>query len=197
MAYINFTRFISEHPLIIFTTITLLFFAAHWYLNKNRELRDSLILNIPFYNEIHYNFLQYKFCILFRLLMNAGLSSVIALEKCADAIGNEVLANMLRKSAQSMRTEGFSLSQALAYNNRGNIFDPGTIDFFEDGDITVGLSDILEQQGEFFKSLVDTKSQDLGNKVGPIFICIGFAFVIYFIISVQGPILMIGSDAGV
>jgi len=129
--------------------------------------------------------------------MNAGLSSVIALEKCADAIGNKIFANMLRKTAQSMRSEGFSLSQALSHNNRGNIFDPETIDFFEDGDITVGLSDILEQQSEFFKNIVDTKSQDLGNKVGPIFMVIGFAFVIYFIISVQVPILMMGSDAGV
>lgn len=197
MSYIQFTRLISEHPLLISAAITLLFFAVYRYLQRNREIRDRLILKIPFYHKIHYNFLQYKFCVLFRLLMNAGLSSVIALEKCAAAIGNELLANMLRNSAQAMRSEGFSLSQALSHNNRDNIFDPDTIDFFTDGDITVSLNDILEQQSEFFKSLVNTKSQDLGNKVGPILICIGFAFVIYFIISVQLPILMMSSATGV
>jgi type II secretory pathway component PulF len=161
------------------------------YCKNNPIVVDRILLKIPIYKVIHYNFLQYKFVKIFKLLRGSGTGSMQAIELTADAIGNEIMAQMLQKTVLSMRN-GFGLPQALEKNNTNKIMDTTVINLIRTGEVNgaQSLNESLDEAAKFYKKFVENKTERFGPQITPWILIPAFAVVMFIILSVQYPMLM-------
>lgn len=183
MYLLKISSFISRYWYLIIPFSGLSMFGIYSYFKHNPEKWDIFLLKIPFYRSIHYNFIQYKFCEIFRILISTGISSIVAVEKSAEAVGNEIMAKMLKRTILSMK-EGQPLAQALANNNNSEILDRRIIHLLKSNEMNANAEETLVELSDFYKSIVDSKSQDFGNKISPIFLTIGFLIALYITLTI-------------
>lgn len=188
VAFINFSIFLSENWIFILMSLAIAIYMLLIYLKRHPETIDSILLNIPFYGTIHHDFLQYKFCAFFQLLISVGMDSVTALEKCADAVGSARMGKVLKDAAQMIKSTGLPLGQALQESNKSKILDSNIIDLLGDG-ISSELKETIEDEKVLWQSNIDSKSEDLGEKISPFFILFAFSFIVYFVLTILDPML--------
>lgn len=186
---IQTANIVADFWYICLLAVFLLFFFLKRYFKKNPSAKDSLLLKIPFYKDIHYAFLQYKFLKTFKLLYSSGISSMEAVEYTAAAINNEIMADMLKKTAQSIKG-GLPLDQALKKNNTNKILDVTVINLITTGESGGTINEILEEAAIFYKKIIAAKTETFGTKITPFFLVPVFAMIIFIILSVQYPLLM-------
>jgi type II secretory pathway component PulF len=191
IAMINVFKFGSHYWYVFLLLLLLLLWAGKQHLIKHPDLVDQLLLKIPIYKHIHYSLLQYKFTKIFRLLSHSGIGSMQAIEYTADAIGNEVMARMLRKTAHLMKS-GFSLPDALERNNNNKILDVAIINLIKMGEDNGATSLVqgLEKAAGFYKKELDANTQTFGTKITPFFLIPAFAVAIVIILAIEYPMLM-------
>lgn len=158
------------------------------YSVKNPFIWDVLLLKIPIYKKIHFYYLQGKFTRIFLMLIGSGFNSLLSLEYTAEAVGNEVMARVLRKAITSIRN-GYSLSAALKINNTG-IIDKPLIDLIKTGEENATLEQTLKKAEKYYKNLTESKTQTFETEISPWLYGPAALLIIGIVIAVQLPIWM-------
>lgn len=190
------SNFLSNYWHVLLLGLIVSGYSFWKYCTKYPIVMDKLLLNIPIYKVIHYNFLQYRFVKIFKLLIDSGIPSLKAIELTADAIGNEVMAQMLRKAALQIR-KGYEPSQALEINNANKILSKMIINLIKSGETNgaKSLSESLDEAANFFKKIVASKTEVFGSKISPWILIPAFAIAFLIIYSIQSPILSMNVGA--
>lgn len=157
-----------------------------YYVKKNPVAIDYLLLKIPVYKHLHYYYLQAKLSQLFFVYLSAGFNANDMVKYTAESVGNNIIANILRKTLVSMKN-GYSLPDALAVNNIRGIIDPTMIDLIRTGMESRTLIGILEKNSKNYKDLTDGKTESFSNDINPYFMTPAFVILVYIIITIFYP----------
>lgn len=163
---------------------------AYQYYRKHPEIVDWILLHVPFYRHIHYNFLQYKFVRIFVLLKKAGIASKEAIEITSQTIENARLSDMLRKTALTMR-DGIPLAQALVRNNKDHILDGMIINLIKTSESLGRMESVLEKAAVTYQKRIRKQTDDLNYKIVPFVVFPAYLVLIGIVLSVMYPILML------
>lgn len=191
VAVIKTFRFIADYSVVEIILLMVGVTFLHRYFQKNSYKLDQLILKIPIYNKLHKYYLHCNFINVFLMVTGAGFNSIRALEITSNAVGNEVMGRVLKKSVISMKN-GMTLHEAIEINNNG-VFDKMLINLIATGEKTTKLDEVLVKGEKNFDRLTDTQIRTFNDKVNPWIMIPAAAILVIVLLSIELPMIMVTS----
>lgn len=162
-------------------------FAAIKKSKRGALLLDHLALRVPIFGALTRKIALARFSRTFATLIRSGVPIMGTLDIVADTAGNEVVANVVKASRESVRT-GDMLSEPLG---ESNVFPPMVVRMIAIGERSGALESLLEKIAEFYDSEVKATIKALTSLIEPLLICVMGGIVGVVIMSVFLPILNI------
>jgi len=151
---------------------------------------DSLALRVPIFGQLTRKVCLARFSRTFATLVRSGVPIMGTLDIVAETAGNQVIANVVHASRDSVRN-GNMLSEPLG---RSKVFPPMVVRMIAIGEKSGALEALLEKIAEFYDSQVKATIKALTSLIEPLLICFMGGIVGVVILSVFLPILNIISE---
>ena len=151
---------------------------------------DGLALRVPIFGQLTRKVCLARFSRTFATLVRSGVPIMGTLDIVAETAGNQVIANVVHASRDSVRN-GNMLSEPLG---RSKVFPPMVVRMIAIGEKSGALEALLEKIAEFYDSQVKATIKALTSLIEPLLICFMGGIVGVVILSVFLPILNIISE---
>lgn len=156
-------------------------------------LFDDLSLRIPVFGPLFRKVALARFSKTFATLIRSGVPIMATLDIVADTAGNQVVANVVTNSRESVKN-GNLLSEPLS---KSKIFPPMVTRMIAIGERTGALETLLEKIAEFYDSQVKATVKSLTSLIEPIMITVMGFLVGGVVLAVFLPILdVVGKLSG-
>jgi type IV pilus assembly protein PilC len=160
---------------------------------KGALLLDHLTLRVPIFGQLTRKVCLARFSRTFATLVRSGVPIMGTLDIVAETAGNQVIANAVYASRDSVRN-GNMLSEPLS---QSKAFPPMVVRMIAIGEKSGALEALLEKIAEFYDSQVKAAIKSLTSLIEPLLICFMGGIVGIVILSVFLPILnIIGELSG-
>ncbi len=148
---------------------------------------DHLTLRVPIFGQLSRKVALARFSRTFATLVRSGVPIMATLDIVAATAGNQVVANVVINSRESVRN-GNMLSEPLS---QSKVFPPMVTRMIAIGEKSGALEALLEKIAEFYDSQVKAMIKSLTSLIEPLLICFMGGIVGVVILSVFLPILNI------
>jgi len=148
-------------------------------------LLDHVALRLPIFGTLTSKVCLARFSRTFATLVRSGVPIMGTLEIVADTAGNQVIADVVHASRDSVRN-GNMLSEPLSH---AKVFPPMVVRMIAIGERSGALEALLEKIAEFYDSQVKATIKSLTSLIEPLLICFMGGIVGLVILSVFLPIL--------
>lgn len=159
---------------------------------KGSYICDQLVLKVPVFGPLTRKVALARFSRTFATLIRSGVPIMGTLDIVADTAGNQVVAEVVRDSRESVRN-GNMLSEPLS---RSKVFPPMVTRMIAIGERSGALEQLLEKIAEFYDSQVKAQIKALTSLIEPILITFMGGIVGTVVLSVFLPILDIVGELG-
>lgn len=168
---------------LILIIIIILVTIGKFYLSspQGRDWYDSLILRIPFLNNLLKSIYINRFCRTLAMLVVGGVPIIQALGIVAEVMNNNVYKKTLKQAGTEVE-RGTALSTPISKNT---YFPPIVSQMILVGEQTGRMADVLKKLGEYYETDTEEKVKGITSLFEPaliIIIGIGVGFVVYSII---------------
>ena len=153
---------------------------------------DQLGLKVPVFGPLSRKVALARFSRTFATLIRSGVPIMGTLDIVADTAGNQVVAEVVRNSRESVRN-GNLLSEPLG---QSKVFPPMVTRMIAIGERSGALEQLLEKIAEFYDSEVKAQIKALTSLIEPILITFMGGIVGTVVLSVFLPILDIVGELG-
>ena len=153
---------------------------------------DQMILHVPVFGPLVRKVALARFSRTFATLIRSGVPIMGTLDIVADTAGNQVVAEVVRDSRESVRN-GNMLSEPLG---QSKVFPPMVTRMIAIGERSGALEQLLEKIAEFYDAQVKAQINALTSLIEPILITFMGAIVGTVVLSVFLPILDIVGELG-
>lgn len=175
----------SNGLLIIIAMIVGIFFFRRWAKTpKGKHAVDKTLLKVPIIKDVITKVAIARFSRIFASLMSSGVPVTESIEITANAIGNSVISEELRKAAKDV-VNGKQLSEPLA---ESSYFPPIVSQMLAIGEETGQTDTILIKVADFYEEEVDAVVDSLASIIEPLMILLIGGMVGLIAASVLGPI---------
>ena len=154
---------------------------------KGALMLDHVALRLPIFGPLTRKVCLARFSRTFSTLVRSGVPIMGTLEIVAQTAGNQVIANVVHASRDSVRN-GNMLSEPLS---KSTVFPPMVVRMIAIGEKSGALEALLEKIAEFYDSQVKATIKSLTSLIEPLLICFMGGIVGVVILSVFLPILNI------
>lgn len=152
---------------------------------QGRLLVDHALLKVPIFGPLVRKLCLARFSRTFATLVRSGVPIMGTLDIVAETAGNQVIANTVRNSRESVRN-GNMLSEPLS---RSKVFPPMVTRMIAIGERSGALETLLEKIAEFYDSQVKAMIKALTSLIEPMLICFMGGIVGLVILSVFLPMM--------
>jgi type IV pilus assembly protein PilC len=159
---------------------------------KGAYMFDQLALKVPVFGPLVRKVSLARFSRTFATLIRSGVPIMGTLDIVADTSGNQVVAEVVRKSRESVRN-GNMLSEPLSHSK---VFPMMVTRMIAIGERSGALEQLLEKIAEFYDSQVKAQIKALTSLIEPILITFMGGIVGTVVLSVFLPILDIVGELG-
>ena len=167
-------------------------FVAFKKTKKGSYICDQITLKIPIFGPLCRKVALARFSRTFATLIRSGVPIMGTLDIVADTAGNQVVAEVVRDSRESVRN-GNMLSEPLS---KSKVFPPMVTRMIAIGERSGALEQLLEKIAEFYDSQVKAQIKALTSLIEPILITFMGGIVGTVVLSVFLPILDIVGELG-
>jgi type IV pilus assembly protein PilC len=167
-------------------------FVAFKKTKKGSYLCDQIGLKIPIFGPLTRKVALARFSRTFATLIRSGVPIMGTLDIVADTAGNQVVAEVVRDSRESVRN-GNMLSEPLS---KSKVFPPMVTKMIAIGERSGALEQLLEKIAEFYDAQVKAQIKALTSLIEPILITFMGGIVGTVVLSVFLPILDIVGELG-
>ncbi len=155
---------------------------------KGRANLDKIKLKLPIIARFIHDTLLARICRALGILLQSGVSLVVALEQTAAISDNAVAEKAIREMREKI-IQGSTLGKEM----RKQSFFPSLVTgMVHTGEESGTLSDILPQIADFYDREIDYKIKDLGATLEPILIIGLGAIAAFFVLAMYLPIFQLG-----
>ncbi len=151
---------------------------------NGRRAWDKLKMNVPVLGTLFRKMYMARFTRTLGSLVNSGVPLLEALNISAESINNVVLADIVQKAAQDVRT-GKSLSGALEKNEYFLKLVPQMIKVGEESGT---LGDMLDKVATFYEDEVDQAVKNISTIIEPVLMIVLGLMVGFIIIAILYPV---------
>jgi type IV pilus assembly protein PilC len=159
---------------------------------KGAYMFDQLALKVPVFGPLVRKVSLARFSRTFATLIRSGVPIMGTLDIVADTSGNQVVAEVVRQSRESVRN-GNMLSEPLSHSK---VFPMMVTRMIAIGERSGALEQLLEKIAEFYDSQVKAQIKALTSLIEPILITFMGGIVGTVVLSVFLPILDIVGELG-
>jgi type IV pilus assembly protein PilC len=159
---------------------------------KGAYICDQMSLKVPVFGPLTRKVALARFSRTFATLIRSGVPIMGTLDIVADTAGNQVVAEVVRDSRESVRN-GNMLSEPLS---QSRVFPPMVTRMIAIGERSGALEQLLEKIAEFYDSQVKAQIKALTSLIEPILITFMGGIVGTVVLSVFLPILDIVGELG-
>jgi type IV pilus assembly protein PilC len=154
---------------------------------------DHFVLRMPVFGPLFRKVALARFSRTFATLIRSGVPIMSTLEIVADTSGNQVVANVVRDSRDSVRS-GNMLSEPLA---ESSVFPKMVVKMISIGERSGALETLLEKIAEFYDSQVKAAVKSLTSLIEPLMISVMGVLVGGVVLAVFLPLLdVVGKLSG-
>lgn len=166
----------------------------HTYKQNYPEEWDALMLKIPFFSDLNYSRLQYRFSLIFGLCLQSGIDTRRALEYTANAVDNLVMKKTLQTAVRLMTQRGLSLLDALMRANDETKILHHDFQLMLSVGSTGSLDEIMLSESKKYQDQMIRLSKQIGDKVGLSVAIPGYVIMLLLFAAIELPIFsMIGN----
>jgi len=153
-AVVGVSRFVVDYGwLVLLVGLALWFYLrTNWRRSSVGRRFDRMVLGWPFLGDVIRRLETERFAYALAALLRNGVSLPDALTLTADAAGNKVFADTIRRSTELVKS-GATLAAALA---RGNAFPPVALELVRVGEEGSGLVEMLDRLASTNATEVET-----------------------------------------
>lgn len=151
---------------------------------------DSLKLKIPLLGSLQKQIALAEICRTLGLLVGSGIQIMDGLNIVADASGNMVFTDGIKKAAKQVE-KGFPISRALMDNEN---FPPIVPQLLSVGEETGKVDEVLEKISHYFETESDQKLKGLTTAIEPLIMIVLGVGVGFLIIAIIMPIYNLTSQ---
>ncbi len=148
---------------------------------------DWLKLHVPILGPINHMVALARFARTFGTLINSGVPILQAMDTCAEAIGNDIVAKAIMDARMAVR-EGSRIADPL---ENSKLFPPMVVHMIAVGEETGSLDQMLQKIADFYESEVDARLESLAATIEPVLIVMLGGVVLFIILSVFMPLITI------
>ena len=184
----------KNHYLLIAGALIVISVAASTWLKteSGRSLFERFKLRAPIIGKVYTMVSLCRFCRILGTMLNNGVPILQALKIAKDSAGNQVLADLIERSAESVR-KGAALSDPLG---ESGLFPPTVIDMISVAEESNNLETVLVQIADTNEART-ARTIDLSVRVlEPILLVIMASIVFCIAMALLLPILTMGSGVG-
>ena len=167
---VGISEFIGSWVLVLLALAGAAAFAAHRLLRtrRGREAADRLLLRLPLVGKLMLRIVAGRTCRTLSILLSSGIPILSALSIAADAAGNAVVADALRKVRREVE-QGRPINRSL---RRTGIFPAMLCQIVYVGEQTGTLSPMLTRIADFYEEEVDHDVDSMMKLLEPALISI-------------------------
>lgn len=178
---------------ILFLTFAIGYFIYRYFQTKEGKLaKDTVLLKLPIFGEILKKVAVARGCKTLGTLLKTGVPILQALEIAQTTVGNEIIAEGLRRAKLNIR-EGEGIAKPLAETG---VFMPMVIQMIVIGEETGSLDIMLNKVSDFYEKEVKYIINNLTAIIEPVMIVFLAVVVGFIIISVVLPMFDIYGQIG-
>ncbi len=168
--------------------------AFRTYKHNFPEEWDALMLKVPFFSELNFNRLQYRFSLIFGLCLQAGIDTRRALEYTSNAVDNLIMKKTLQNAVRLMTQRGLSLQDALVRANEETKILHSDFQLMFSLGSTGSLDEIMLSESKKYQDQMVRLSKQIGDKVGVSIAIPGYIVMLLLFAAIELPIFtMIGN----
>ncbi len=182
---------ISNHYMKIFLAIVFILLSIRVYMNtaSGKLVMERAKLRMPVMGRILTMVAICRFCRILGTMLHNGVPILQALKIAKDSAGNQVLADLIEESADSVK-KGAALSTPLG---ESGIFPPAVVDMIAVAEESNSLETVLVQIADTNEART-AREIDLGVRIlEPILLTIMASLVLCIAVALLLPILTMGS----
>ena len=180
------------HVVLIAMFVAFMGFLAFKKTQRGAYICDKATLRIPIFGPLTRKVALARFSRTFATLIRSGVPIMGTLDIVADTAGNQVVAEVVRDSRESVRN-GNLLSEPLS---QSKVFPPMVTRMIAIGERSGALEQLLEKIAEFYDSQVKAQIKALTSLIEPILITFMGGIVGTVVLAVFLPILDIVGELG-
>ncbi len=157
-----------------------------WLYSKNEKVRfflDRFILHIFIVGKATYYAMMSRFLYIFRVLHNAGIPMIDAIEIALEVVDNSYLRYKLRQIVTAVE-EGRTLYQGFAQTG---LFENMVLEMIRSGEIGGGLSRMLEKIQKIYKDRFNYMVDNIATLIEPLLIAVIAGFVLTLALGIFLP----------
>jgi type IV pilus assembly protein PilC len=180
------------YVVVVASMIAFAGFVAFKKTKKGSYICDQITLKVPIFGPLTRKVALARFSRTFATLIRSGVPIMGTLDIVADTAGNQVVAEVVRGSRESVRN-GNMLSEPLS---KSKVFPPMVTKMIAIGERSGALEQLLEKIAEFYDAQVKAQIKALTSLIEPILITFMGGIVGTVVLSVFLPILDIVGELG-
>ena len=180
---------LTEYWYLFFGLLAAFFIMAWNWKIQFPEQYDLLRLRVPFFKRVWYFTLQYRFARIFGLCIMSGMTSSLSLQYTAMAMGHLPFKNLLRKAASSMKSEGFTLAEALKRADINHLIDPSFFIMIPASVGSASLGSVMLSEAEHYSKEMVIASKKVGENVGLFCTVPGYVLMALLLVAIEVPML--------
>lgn len=162
-------------------------FAYRWYFSTSvgKWQKDLIMLKVPVLGNLNKMIVFARFCRIFGLLLDSGISIIKSLDICERLVENVVIKRSLAKSRTAVES-GRSLVEPMKENP---IFPMMLVQMIAVGESTGNLENSLGHLADFYDKEVNFAVGSFTKLIEPITILILAVIVLFILVSVYLPMI--------
>lgn len=170
------------------------FFMGKSYKENNPEEWDALMLKVPFFSELNYNRLQYRFAMIFGLCLQSGIDTRRALEYTSNAVDNLILKKTIQNAVRLMTQRGMTIQDALLRANEETKVLHQDFRLMLAVGSSGAMDEIMLSESKKYQDQMVRLSKGIGDKIGVAVAIPGYVIMLLLFMAIEFPIFtMIGN----
>ena len=186
---------LKEYGLYILAGAFVTMGVISWLYNRNEKVRlflDRLLLKVFIIGKATYYAMISRFLYIFRVLHDAGIPMIDAIDIALEIVDNSYLRSKIRQIPTAVE-EGRSLYQGFAQTG---LFENMVLEMIRSGEIGGGLSRMLQKAQKIYKDRFDYIVDNIATLIEPILIAAIAGFVLTLALGIFLPMWNLTETAG-
>jgi len=166
-----------------------------WLYSRNEKVRlflDRVILKVFIIGKATYYAMISRFLYIFRVLLDAGIPMIDAIDIALEIVDNSYLRYKIRQIPAAIE-EGRSLYQGFAQTG---LFENMVLEMIRSGEIGGGLSRMLQKAQKIYKDRFDYIVDNIATLIEPVLIAAIAGFVLTLALGIFLPMWNLTETAG-
>lgn len=164
------------------------YFFLRFFKQNNPEEWAGYMLKVPFFSEINYTRLQYRFAMIFGLCLQAGIDTRRALEYTANAVDNIILKKTIQNAVRLMTQRGMSIQDAIGRANEETKILSTDFKLMLAVGATGSLDEIMLREAKKYREQTVRLSKNIGDKIGISVAVPGYIIMLIMFAALEFPI---------